>query len=631
MRFFHPGQVVLHEDQLWNIVELDGPDTLILLNQKSNRFKVASTATVTRPERQSVGKRVSIHEAAPEALEMAQTLVGQLEIIDGLPRSQRKAAIDALAAKLDVSTITIYRRLGQYRKAPVVSAQLRKQRSDKGAPRRSSEQEALIQQLMKRHLSKRTGESVRELLTRVNKEFTARGWKKISYGLLLDRSRNRPLRDRMAKTLGGSALREAIRPKPGRFRLAEDGPLSFVQIDHTKIDVMLVDEESREVIGRAYLTLIIDGDSRVVLGFYISLDPVGMLSTGMALFHAIMPKDEWLRERNISGDVWPCSGLMRAIHTDNAKEFTGRSLGLFCREYDIELLQRRKGLPSDGGIVERGFGTFMRQVGHTTEGTTFSNVGSKFSYDSEGNALLSLTEFERLFTFYITHRYHQKPHSGIGGLPPILRWKDGLLGTELQPGVGAPEVPDDPRRLWVKLLPTFERVITSAGVEWQYRNYYCDAIQPRAHEHNPDEPSKKRIFTFHFDPRDVSRLWMEDPDTEEIIEIPCADPNRQAISIWQLRAAIKKVRDRGAASVNDQLIYDAIDEMDNILETASQKNKAARRERARKAEWEKAKKKSVPKVLPLNSSVLVDPADPPDEFGDLSDLTPTAEVKPWKR
>jgi len=631
MRFFQPGQIVLHEDQLWSIAELDGPDTLILLDQKSRRLKVAPVASVTRPERTSVAKRQSISEAAPEALALAQTLVAQLEIIAGLPRSERRVAIDDLAAELGVSGITIYRRLGQYRKAPVVSAQLRKQRADKGAPRRPDEEEKLIEQLMKRHLSKRTGDSVRELLTRVNKEFTARGWKKISYGLLLDRARKRSLRDQMSKDLGGSALREATRPKPGRFRLADDGPLSMVLIDHTKIDVMLVDEESREVIGRAYLTVVIDGDSRVVLGFYISLDPVGTVSTGMALFHAIMPKNEWLRERGVRDDVWPCFGLMRAIHTDNAKEFTGQALGRFCGEYGIELLQRRKGLPSDGGIVERGFGTFMRQVGHTTEGTTFSNVGSKFSYDSEGNALLSLPEFERLFTFYITHRYHQRPHAGIGGLTPILRWKEGLLGTDLRPGVGAPEVPDDPKRLWVKLLPTFERVITTAGVEWLYRSYYCEAIQPRANEFNPDEPSKKRIFTFHFDPRDVSRLWIEDPDTAEIIEIPCADPSRPAISIWQLKTAIKKVRERGAASVNDQLIYDAIDEMDNILETASSKNKAARRERARQAEWKKLNNKPTPSTTPVTPSASVSAEEARDEFGDLSELTPSAEVKPWKR
>jgi len=71
--------------------------------------------------------------------------------------------------------------------------------------------------------------------------------------------------------------------------------------------------------------------------------------------------------------------------------------------------------------------------------------------------------------------------------------------------------------------------------------------------------------------------------------------------------------------------------MDNILETASSKNKAARRERARQAEWDKAKKKVTAPAKPTVPSVLNDSENVSDEFGDLSDLTPSAEVKPWKR
>jgi transposase InsO family protein len=51
-------------------------------------------------------------------------------------------------------------------------------------------------------------------------------------------------------------------------------PLERVQIDHTRIDVVVVNEGDRLPIGRPWLTLAIDVASRVVLGFSVSLETV---------------------------------------------------------------------------------------------------------------------------------------------------------------------------------------------------------------------------------------------------------------------------------------------------------------------------------------------------------------------
>jgi hypothetical protein len=58
---------------------------------------------------------------------------------------------------------------------------------------------------------------------------------------------------------------------PGRFRGA-NFPLSAAQIDHTPVDAIMVDNVHRHPIGRAWLTLLIDLFSRMVLGYHISFD-----------------------------------------------------------------------------------------------------------------------------------------------------------------------------------------------------------------------------------------------------------------------------------------------------------------------------------------------------------------------
>ena len=66
-------------------------------------------------------------------------------------------------------------------------------------------------------------------------------------------------------------------PVPGRYRV--DNALDVVQIDHTPVDVIVVDEAHRLPIGRPWLTLAIDVATRVVAGFYVSLVEEGKCVT----------------------------------------------------------------------------------------------------------------------------------------------------------------------------------------------------------------------------------------------------------------------------------------------------------------------------------------------------------------
>jgi putative transposase len=58
--------------------------------------------------------------------------------------------------------------------------------------------------------------------------------------------------------------------------------LEVVQIDHTPIDVLVVDEWERQPLGRPWLTLAIDVASRFVTGFQVSLDRPSSLALAAA-------------------------------------------------------------------------------------------------------------------------------------------------------------------------------------------------------------------------------------------------------------------------------------------------------------------------------------------------------------
>jgi putative transposase len=121
-------------------------------------------------------------------------------------------------------------------------------------------------------------------------------------------------------------------------------PLQVVQIDHTLVDVVVVDELERLPLGRPWLTLAVDVASRMVTGFYVSLDPVcctGPYPSGSS------KRSLALRPR--TGLAWPVSGLPELVHLDNAPEFKSEALERGTEEYGIKLLYRPTGRPHFGG------------------------------------------------------------------------------------------------------------------------------------------------------------------------------------------------------------------------------------------------------------------------------------------
>ena len=60
------------------------------------------------------------------------------------------------------------------------------------------------------------------------------------------------------------------------------------------------------------MTLAIDVYSRMVAGFYVSLDPPGALSAGLCLVHAILPKEACLAQFGLASR-WPVWGLMASV------------------------------------------------------------------------------------------------------------------------------------------------------------------------------------------------------------------------------------------------------------------------------------------------------------------------------
>ena len=74
-----------------------------------------------------------------------------------------------------------------------------------------------------------------------------------------------------------------------------DGILERVQIDHTVIDVIVVDERERQPVGRPYLSIGLDEASRCAVGMVVTVEPPSATSVGLCLAHMACDKQPWLQ------------------------------------------------------------------------------------------------------------------------------------------------------------------------------------------------------------------------------------------------------------------------------------------------------------------------------------------------
>lgn len=69
-------------------------------------------------------------------------------------------------------------------------------------------------------------------------------------------------------------------------------PLERVEIDHTRSDLIVIDDVDNLPLGRLTLTYCLDVATRYPLGYYLGFEPPSYLAVMECLYHAILPKGD---------------------------------------------------------------------------------------------------------------------------------------------------------------------------------------------------------------------------------------------------------------------------------------------------------------------------------------------------
>jgi putative transposase len=202
------------------------------------------------------------------------------------------------------------------------------------------------------------------------------------------------------------ARREGERAAKRRFRAVTGVVhvkriLERVEMDHTPLNLFVVDDETFLPLGRPYLTVALDKKSRCLLGYWVSFTGHGADAVLMCLRHAILAKT-YIQQKypHIMLD-WPCHGVPMGVWVDNGAEFTGDDLANACAALGIDLYFLPARRPQWKGSVERFVGRFNHGLIHRIPGTTFENITARKDYDPTKHALITLSDLERLISTWV--------------------------------------------------------------------------------------------------------------------------------------------------------------------------------------------------------------------------------------
>jgi putative transposase len=293
----------------------------------------------------------------------------------------------------------------------------------------------------------------------------------------------------------------------------------------------------------------------------------------------------------------------------NGAEFHSAAFERGCEQHGIAIHWRPPGQPHFGGIVERVIGTLMKQV-HELPGTTFSNPVERAGYDSDRMACLTLEELEHWLAVAITGIYHNRPHAGLGGESPLSRYRSGL--KELVSAGELPPTIKNPRAFLIDFLPVFRRTLQRNGITLDHVTYYSSALKPWIALRDPMESVLIRR-----DPRDISRIYVFDPETAGYLELPYRDLSRPSITLWEQRLALRSLRERSRAGIDEIALFQAVTALRAIEKNAAVSTRSARRNQTRRFRQE-----SIPSTQAgLNDTAAL--------AGSYEPLSPFSEIEEW--
>lgn len=333
-------------------------------------------------------------------------------------------------------------------------------------------------------------------------------------------------------TFGSARTRRSLSKQPdgpfGAITVARPGEV--VEIDSTPLDVRVVLDDG--LVDRVELTAMVDNATRSIAAAVLRPTTKGV-DASLLLARALTPepmRPGWADALRMSRSVLPHRSLTsiderlaeaaarpviapETIVCDHGKAYLSQTFRQACCTLGISLQPAHPDTPTDKPKVERTLQSVSTLFAQHVAGYVGSSVERR-GKNAEQGAVWPMVELQALLDEWIVAVWQNRPHEGLRdpvtpGKALTPNEKYAAL-VEVAGYVPVPLGADD----YIELLPARWRKINQYGIRVNHRTYDAKALNPYRRQHSGVDKHGGQ-WEVHYDPYDVSRIWVRDHHNEE--------------------------------------------------------------------------------------------------------------------
>ncbi|MFZ6780419.1 DNA-binding domain-containing protein [Undibacterium sp. Ji83W] len=181
-------------------------------------------------------------------------------------------------------------------------------------------------------------------------------------------------------------------------------PFGVGHIDHTEVDLEMVDGETGANLGRAWLTVLLDAFTRMVLAFFLTFDPPSYRSCMSVIRECVRRHGR----------------IPSTIVVDRGSDFESAYFEVLLARLACHKKSRPAAKSRFGSLIERFFGVANQTFFHNLSGNSQALQSPRSmspSHDPRKLAVWTLSALNGLFERYAYEHYAKWRHSALGTSP----------------------------------------------------------------------------------------------------------------------------------------------------------------------------------------------------------------------
>ncbi|CAG2150739.1 hypothetical protein LMG19282_03839 [Cupriavidus campinensis] len=294
-----------------------------------------------------------------------------------------------------------------------------------------------------------------------------------------------------------------------RGKMEADRLMDYAEIDHSEINLFVIDDRAMLPLGRPKITAIKERKSSIGLGFYVSFAPSGLECISGALAHSLLDHKKAYEIWPELENPWPSHGRARTYVMDRGADFASDRCATMLNDLNAypEWCERRT--PWHKPSIERFFATMEQSLFEAMPGRTFGSIQRRGDYDPYKHAAIRFSTFVFLLHKWVVDEHNATPNSRTG-LSPLEAW------TELERDI-PPRFPIDPAEIRIKLGLPFDGTLSNEGIRRDRLCFGSRELNAMFKRYGSRSVQCRMSFN------DIGSVYVLHPDERRYIQVPCTD------------------------------------------------------------------------------------------------------------